>query len=87
MSAEPRPQFNFKYPVTIASVQSHASELSAWGQRGWARVAELEDENTALRAHRCEVGLENPDAMLAHLQSLSPEDKAELENLMTRKRR
>lgn len=47
----------------------------------------LGDEVKRLRAHRCEVGLEDPDAMLAHLQALSPEDKAELETMMTRRRR
>lgn len=52
-----------------------------------ACLNDLEQSVTLLLEHRCEVGLENPDAMLAHLQALSPEDKAELETLMTRRRR
>ena len=45
-----------------------------------ARVAELEAEVVTLRAHRCEVGLENPDAFIAHLRSMTPEESEALRN-------
>lgn len=49
------------------------------------RVAELEAENATLRAHRCEVGCEDPKVMLAHLQSLPPEEIEAIKKLFNRK--
>ena len=42
MPVPPIPQFNFDHAVTVQSMSSHASDLSVWGQRGWARASELE---------------------------------------------
>ena len=39
------------------------------------------DELLVLREHRCEVGMENPDTFLKHLQSLSPSEREELRNI------
>ena len=51
------------------------------------RVTELEAEVASLRAHRCEVGMENPDATLAHLKSLPPEELESINQLTNRRKR
>lgn len=55
----PMPQYNFDYPVTVQSMSSHAADLSAWGQRGWARVEELETANFELKRFAEAIALEN----------------------------
>ena len=50
------------------------------------QIEELEAENTKLRAHRCEVGMEDPEVSLKHLASLPPEELAALNLLFNRKR-
>lgn len=45
------------------------------------------DELLVLREHRCEVGMEDPDAMLAHLKSLPPEELEALNQLTNRRKR
>jgi hypothetical protein len=51
------------------------------------RITELESENTTLRAHRCEVGMENPEESLKALMALPPEDLAAINQLFNRKRK
>lgn len=50
-----------------------------------ARVAELEAENIKLRSHTCEVGMENPIAMLDYLNSLPSSEFDEINELLKKK--
>lgn len=72
---------------TLASKQRTIKALLLVNKQLSARVAELEAENTTLRAHRCEVGLEDPDAFLEHLKSCSPEEIETLNQFINRRER
>lgn len=48
-------------------------------------ITAMHNEILSLRSHRCEVGLEDPDAMLAHLQTLPPEEIEAINQAMKRK--
>ena len=65
----------------------HTCSPTGFASRLEHRIEELESENTTLRAHRCEVGMENPEESLKALMALPPEDLAAINQLFNRKRK